>query len=560
MNINKQTGIGIIDKKSEIQAAMRQYRAQLKKDPNHLYANASMGVLLMQNSTRAEGLAYLNKAASLAATKNDSSTLFDLGNTLFMLRQPAEAIDCFRQVLLIAPDHTDAHCKLGIALQESGWLKEAETSFRRALDLDPEHLETRIALGVVLRSQGRLSESAANYMQALRSHPDNAQLHFNLGITLQLQLRWTDAEASFRSTLHLDPDFADAHCHLAATLKSQRKLQEAQASYRRALQLDPGSYQALFNLGTVLLATGQFAEGWKKFEHRWQGAASAGNLPRTVIPQWKGETPKPADSILIFQEQGFGDRIQFARYLKLVRSRFFGKVSVVCHRQLTNLFQRSFPGCEFLPAAPDDQRSWQWQCPIMSLPLAFKTKIGTIPADVPYLIPGVDLVSQFSEKLVQLGLPPHVKKIGIVWKTGSAMPNAALRSVQFNQLACFFSHSNIVWFSLQKEPGADREKMRAVSQLIDWSDQFDNFDDTAALIMHLDLVITVDTAVAHLAGALGKKVWLLNRYESEWRWMHDRQDSLWYPTMQIFTQRNPGDWDELIKRADALLAKSVKRA
>lgn len=544
--------------KREVNSAMAFYRAQLNKDPNHIYANASLGVMLMRNDASSEGLSFLNRAVTLATEQRDAATLFNLGNTFVVLKRPTEAIECFRQVAQIEPENIDAHCHLGFALNESEWFKEAEVSYRQALGINPEHLETQIGLGIVLRNLGRLSESAACLMQALRSRQDNALLHYNLGITLQQQMRWDAAEQSFRSALKIEPEFSDALNHLGAVLTNMVRLEEAESCYRGVLQANPDCDLTLYNLAAILLASGQFTEGWKKFEYRREGANPKSHLPKSDLPQWKGQTPKPADNILIYQEQGFGDRIQFTRYLTLVRQRFAGKVSVVCHRQLMSLLSRSFPGCEFLPAPPDDQKHWQWQCALMSLPLAFRTTIDTIPNRVPYLALSVERVAWFGDKIVQLGLPPGVKKIGVVWKTGGTLAHAPLRSIPFNQLTRLFDSANTAWFSLQKEPGTDKEKIRTSGQLIDWSDRFDDFDDTAALIMHLDLVISIDTSVAHLAGALGKPVWLLNRYESEWRWMHHRQDSLWYPTMRIFTQHNSGDWNEVIRRVEIQLAKSWK--
>jgi len=263
---------------------------------------------------------------------------------------------------------------------------------------------------------------------------------------------------------------------------------------------------------------------------------------------------------LIFGEQGMGDRIQFSRYLNLLTHRFSGKVSVILNRELTVLFQRSFPDCEFLESVPADQSKWQWQCALMSLPLAFNTTLDTIPGSSPYLTPDSKRVAYFKKNIARLTLPATIRKIGVVWKCGVGTVNSGLRSIPFELLAPLFDQRDVIWFNLQKEPGQDRQKLQAVNRLIDWSDEFSDFDYTAALIMNLDLVITVDTSVAHLAGALGKPVWLLNRFASEWRWMRDRKDSPWYPTTILFNQCRAGDWEEVIGRACSALAGSQDKS
>ena len=478
--------------------------------------------------------------------------LFKLGNTLITQKRPLDALSCYRKVLQLEPDNAGAHCNLGIAFDELGRPDEALVSCQNALRICPEHLESHIFLIIVLRKLGRLAESVASARQALQLRPGHALLHYNLGVALKQQRRFHEALASFRTAVQIDPDFADALSHLGSTLGTLGMLDEAQAHYRRVLQLKPDSDMAQLSLSMLLLASGEFAEGWEKFEYRWSGTVVKSRRPDTALPQWHGQMPQPSDGILIFEEQGAGDRIQFCRYLNLLKARFSGRVSMVVSPNLLTLFKRSFPWCEFLDSMPFEQSAWQWQCPLLSLPLAFHTVPETIPAAVPYLSADPDRVRHYQNKIATsgaaLGTRAAHKKIGVVWKTTSSMANTAIRSIPFDLIAPLFRHPGTTWFSLQKEALQDEQKIVETGCLIDWAKDFSDFDDTAALIMNLDLVISVDTSVAHLAGALGKPVWLLNRHESEWRWMRNREDSPWYPSMHIVTQRRDGDWEEVISR------------
>jgi hypothetical protein len=223
-------------------------------------------------------------------------------------------------------------------------------------------------------------------------------------------------------------------------------------------------------------------------------------------------------------------------------------VSVAVCGPLLTLLRRSFPNVELLETPPTDQSRWQWQCPLMSLPLAFNTTLETVPAHTPYLTPDPIKITRWAQALARLNLPATTRKIGVTWKPGTYLKNAPARSVALEQLAALFGIPNTTWFSLQKEPDPARDSWVSSGKLIDWSTELLDFDDTAALMMNLDLVISVDTSVAHLAGALAKPVWLFNRHASEWRWLSGRADSPWYPSMRLFNQKTAGDWEEVVQR------------
>ncbi len=480
----------------------------------------------------------------------------NLGGILHELGRLDEAGASYRLAIQLNPDYAEAHNNLGNILQELERLDEAAASYRRAIRIKPEYPEAYINLGVILKQQGRAAEAAASFLRALQLNPDYAEAHSNLGVILKEQGRAAEAEASFLRALQIKPGYAEAHSNFGNLLQELGRLDEAEARYRLALQLKPDYAEAHCSLGYTLLLAGRLSEGWQKYEYRWEGGSPKPARPATSLPQWRGQTPATGDSILIFGEQGLGDKLQFSRYLPLLAERFSGRVGVVVPSPLLTLFRRSFQAVEVMDSPPADQSVWQWHCPLLSLPLAFNTALDTIPNRVPYLVAEPTRVAYWKSRIAALDLPSSTRKIGMVWKPGSLMKDAALRSLTLQQLAPLLNLPGSTFFNLQKEPDQNKLPWVAAGKLLDWADEFDDFDETAALIMNLDLVIAVDTSVAHLAGALGKPTWLFNRYASEWRWMRDRTDTLWYPTMRIFTQQTAGVWDEVVERVCAALCAS----
>ncbi|MET3108405.1 Tfp pilus assembly protein PilF [Oxalobacteraceae bacterium GrIS 2.11] len=529
-------------------AAQKTVQNLLEKNSDRVLVHGTLGQLFLEMNQTEPGLDYMAKAVSAALIQRDADALFSLGNIFLSFERLIEAKTSYRYALQIDPEHVNAMCNLASSLMKLGRLHDAEQLCRQALQLQPDHTESHINLGLALKKMGKPTLALACYQDALNCKPDCALAHYNRGVIFKELGQFAPAAACFEQAVSISPHFVEALGNLGSVLGKQGKLREAQNCYRRVLQLKPDCDSTLLNLGFALLGDGQYAEGWEKFEHRWQGASVKSQPPKSVLPQWKGQATAKGDSILIFHEQGLGDMIQFSRYLRFLNQYFSGGVSMTVDRKLLPLFQRSFPACQFLDYVPADQHHWQWQCPLLSLPLAFNGLINTVPQFPSYLSPDPNRVQYFERKITQSGLPTPARKIGLVWKTAGAMANAASRSLQFSQVASLFGLPDTAWFSLQKEPGPDQFQFKLHPELIDWSHEFSNFDDTAALIANLDLVIAIDTSVAHLAAALGKPVWLLNRYESEWRWMRNRMDSPWYPGLRIFTQTITGTWDDVIAR------------
>jgi tetratricopeptide (TPR) repeat protein len=489
----------------------------------------------------------------LRATPQHPDALHLLGVLAHQVGRHDIAAELIGKAIHISPSGA-MHGNMGLALQAAGKLDASIEHYRQALSLEPDFAEAHNSLGVALQARGDLDEATGHFHKALAHKPDFAEAHNNLGIALKDRGDLDSAVASYRKAISHRQRYTKAHINLGNALRYQLELDAALESYRGALSIEPDSAEAHLGLGFTLLTTGRLSEGWPEYEYRWEGGQSKRPRPATPLPQWGGQTPLAGERLLIFEEQGFGDNLQFSRYLPLAAERFLDGASLVVGRPLSELFRRSFPRAEIVDAMPADQSAWHWQCPLLSLPLAFGTTLESVPQQIPYLVPDPVRRACWESRIAALGLPPATRKIGVVWKSGSQLEISHLKSLALRQLAPLFELPGCAYFSLQKEPDPDQKAWIDCGKLVDWAAEFDSFDETAALAVNLDLVISVDTSVVHLAAGLGVPTWLINRHASDWRWMHGRADSPWYPTMRIFTQKNAGDWDEVVGRICAELS------
>jgi Flp pilus assembly protein TadD len=474
-------------------------------------------------------------------------------NQLFALSSAARHVELENQARALI----DRYPTAGMAwkmLGESLYMqrKDALPALRKAAELLPQDADAFNNLAVALTDLGQFHEAVECCHRALKIKPDDARAHNNLGIALFEMGRIDEAVTCYQRALKIKPDYFKALNNLGGALENIGQFNDAADSYRRALAIKPEYVQGHYNLGYCLLAMAQFSAGWQEQEYRLKRSEFQYLSLATRLPQWRGQQPNPSDRLLVLEEQGMGDKLQFIRYLALAAERFAPRftpgVSIVIGRPLRELFRRSYPQIEILETMPVDQHAWQWQCPLLSLPLAFDTTEATIPRQIPYLITDPARVAYWQNRIAALQLPATTRKIGVVWKSGTIMKIAQQKSVPIQSIAPLLNQPGCAWFSLQKEPDLDKAPWVASGKLIDWAEEFSNFDETAALAMNLDLIISVDTSVAHLAGGLGLPTWLFNRSASDWRWMRDREDSPWHPTMRIFTQKKAGQWGQVVQR------------
>ena len=530
----------------------------------------NLGNILRGQGRLAEAMACYERALALAPDSVD--TLYNLGNTCQDLGQTERAIGYFERALRLRPDAVELHSNLGSAFQDLGRLDEAVASYRealalqpdaveihdnlagalrsqgelaaavacyeRAIALRPDRIESQIGLGVVLRDQGQLGEAVARYERALALAPDHPETLDNLGIVLVDLGRLEEAVAHHERALAVRPDSAETHYNLGSALQRQARYAEALACYGRALSLKPDHAGAHLNRSLALLITGQFEEGWTEYEWRFAVARYDRNFDR---PLWSGEA-LTGRTILIHAEQGFGDTLQFVRYIPLVAKRG-GTVVLEVPRPLVRLV-RSVEGASEVLAAGDPLPAFDYHCPLLSLPRVFKTDLATIPSTVPYLSVPAGASAAWAERIVSAsGL-----RVGVVWA------GTAVGAIDLRLLGPLWDLPGVSWFSLQVGDRSTDISLLDRVNIADLSSWLTDFTETAAAVCELDLVISIDTSVAHLAGALARPTWLLVPYRSEWRWLIEREDSPWYPTARLFRQRKDGDWLGVAREVASSLA------
>jgi tetratricopeptide (TPR) repeat protein len=457
------------------------------------------------------------------------------------------AADLIRRAIERKPVFPDAYNNLGLVLREKGQLNEAAAAFRQAKAQNPTFADAYYNLGIALKDMGDYDAAVAAFSQAVAIQPD-AKARNNLGALLATMDRFDEAVGVLGELVRSDANYPDAHNNLGGVLLGSGQVEQAILAYRQAVALAPANAEFHHNLALALLVSGELGQGWDEYEWRfeWKGFPQAAR--HFAQPRWDG-SPLNGRTLLLHAEQGFGDAIQFIRYLPMAAG-LGGQIVLECPAELVSLFQPMAGQCKLVEwgkALP----AFDVHCPLLSLPRMFKTTLDTIPADVPYVFPSPEL-SEFWRR--RLSSSDSVMKIGLAWAGNPAHQFDRRRSLSLDQLAPLSSARGVRFYSLQKGVAAAQAKSPPRGlELIDWSEEFRNFND-AGLMANLDLVITVDTAVAHLAGALGKPVWVMLQFMPDWRWLLKREDSPWYPTMRLFRQQSAGNWDGVIARVAGAIA------
>jgi tetratricopeptide (TPR) repeat protein len=424
-----------------------------------------------------------------------------------------------------------------------------EATFQVLLDSAEAHFR----LASALAGLKQFDAAVTHYQEAVRLQPDFSDSYDHLGHLFVQQTRWDDAAAALQQLLRLRPTYAEAHYRLGCTLTELGKPEEAADCFQQAVRLRPDYAEAHWALTFNWLLRGDFERAWPESEGRWHFQRS--HCCRIVQPCWDGSS-LAGRTILLHAEQGLGDMIQFIRFAAIVKG-YGGTVIVECPKQLLPLF-RSCRGIDHLVAAGSLLPAFDLHISLLSVPPLLKTSLATLPAEVPYLAPDPNLAAYWQRRLSRFsGL-----KIGIAWQGNPRHPNDRQRSFPLHHFAALARLKNVYLISLQKGPGTDQLHTLAdcfpVIEFTSWLDDTGRaFVTTPALMKNLDLVIAPDTAVAHLAGALGVPVWIALPFAPDWRWMLQREDSPWYPTMRLFRQKRRGDWDEVFERIWAALAERV---
>ncbi|WP_315797309.1 tetratricopeptide repeat protein [Bradyrhizobium sp. SZCCHNRI3043] len=523
------------------------YRELLEREPSYPGAWRALAHVLADQARYDEAVpAYLH---ALAAQPADAGLHLALGDVLYKQRAYADAAIHYRRAGDLAPGDAKAARLLGHALHEAGRPAEAVEAYRRAAALDPTDVVVLSNLAACLCGTGQLDAAIAACEHALALQPDHAPAHTNLGIIHELRGEIDDAVAAHRRAVAADPAYAKGYANLAVALRNAGDIDAALAASHHAISLAPDNALARYNHAHFLLMCGDLVNGFA--EHRWGRDCpdlSAG-MPRFGAPEWQGE-PLEGRTLLLFAEYGIGDALQFVRYVDRVKT-MGGNIVLQVQPAIAPLL-RCLEGVTVVPrGAP--LPPFDLQAPLMDLPRIFGTTLETIPAEVPYL--AADPIKVTAWRNV-LGRAPSLK-VGVVWAGNPRHKGDRQRSLTAQAVLPRLVMPGVQLYSLQKEPRPDDAPALAElgTDVIDLAPLPSDFAETAAAVAALDLVISVDTSVAHLAGALGRPVWVLLPYALDWRWLRDRADTPWYPTMRLFRQEKPMAWDGVLARTAGELAR-----
>jgi tetratricopeptide (TPR) repeat protein/ADP-heptose:LPS heptosyltransferase len=514
----------------------------IRLEPKRLYLT-TLGTALLQQGRGTEALTVFEKAIQL---EPDHADLWrNLGLALAELRRSDEAILSLQHALKLAPGHWDAANKAAILLHQAARFKEAIVYLDLCDELKPNNLQTLHMRWNTLQQLRRHEEALADIRRAYLLDPANADICSDIGNTLASLGRYEEALPWHDRALALRADIEQALRNKAIVLEQLGRIDEAIATYRRAVFLHPGDAEAGWNLALLQLLTGDFEAGWAGREAaRWNIPVLVEGYPKLSRPIWRGAEPIGGKTILVCPDEGLGDVIQFARYVPMLAARG-ARVILIVQDELHPLLSRLTGVAQCLPRSETTAPPYDVHCPLTSLPLAFGTRLDTIPAETSYLpAPAADRVQAWEQRL---GSHDRLR-VGLVWSGNPRHNNDRNRSMPFRTMARILD-ADATFVSLQKDLRAeDRPILEERTDIVDLTEHLTNFVETAALVSCLDLVISVDTSVAHLSGALGRPTWILLPYAPDYRWLLNREDSPWYPTVRLFRQDESHDYAGVIDR------------
>ncbi len=529
--------------RGELNTALDWYLKARQSNPTLVEAHYNAGLALYALNRPDEAVRCYQRCIRLRP--NFAQAHNNLGQVLKDKGKWDDASTCFKQAISLKSDFPEPHYNLADICYRRGQIEEAITSYQLAIRCRPNFVEAYNNLGTVFKEQGNYDAAIQHYRIAIRLDPNLAETYYNLGSTFRILERFDDAIACFKRALALKPGYAEAHNNLGITYKNLGRFQEAIQCFSRAIECKPGLAEARWNRSFSHLLLGNFEDGWNDFEWRFQLNRAPTIYPhRFDKPRWGGK-PVFDKRVLVHDEQGLGDTFQFVRYLPMLKS-ICAQLIFETQAPLIPLL-KNFPGIDRLIVRSADSpptEDFDLYVPLLSLPRAFQTRMQTIPNSVPYLFADPGKVEYWRRKL-----DPSTLKVGVVWAGRPQHPNDRNRSCRLEQFLPLAQVSGVALIGLQKGPAAAQsQQVPMTGQIENLGGQLRDFADTAALIENLDLIISVDTSVAHLAGAMGKPVWVLLPFVPDWRWMAEGEESPWYPTMRLFRQSRIGQWEAVIER------------
>jgi tetratricopeptide (TPR) repeat protein len=535
-----------LHRQGRLDEAEKAYRRVLKANRNDFNALHLLGMLHHQRGKPGE--AYQLITSALKVHPRSADALANLALVLHALKRDNEALASLDKALALAPDHFDALNNRGNLLLEMGKPDEALATFDRLLDREPNHVQARINRGNALAALGRGEEALKDYDEALALQPGNPGAFYNKGNALRGLGREEEAIEAYGAALLALPTHLGSWINLGLALMALNRHQEALDAYRKALELAPDHPDVNFNQALALLTAGDYRQGFEKYEWRWKRTGMNAK-PLFRARPWLGETPVAGKTIFIYAEQGLGDTIQFARYASLL-ARAGAKVILEVPPELTALLS-GLQGAATVIGRGETVPAFDLHCPIASLPLAMKTELSSVPADIPYVHASEQRVARWRERIEAV----PGRRVAIAWSGCADHVNDRNRSIPLSTLEPLLATPGVSFISVQRDlRPADAERLAGLTGLLHVGDDLADFADTAAVLSLCDMTVCVDTSVAHLAAAMGRPVCILIPFQPDWRWTADGERTPWYPQARLFRQSAPGNWAGVLTRLSEALA------
>ncbi|WP_378954439.1 tetratricopeptide repeat protein [Pelosinus sp. sgz500959] len=545
--------LGIVQTEADhLYEALDSFHCAIELNPEYPEAYNNLGIAQSKMNLWDEAAYSFTRA--IQSNPNHSETHFHLGIAQLRRNDLDEAINAFCQAIELNPYYAEAYFNMGVIQAELKMMDESVGMFYQAIELNPHFYEAYNNVGAVLRIMYQLEAAEFCLRRAIELRPDYSKAYNNLGLVLKDRYCLAEAEVCLRHSIELDPNDPETYNNLALVLKDVDRLEEAERCLCRAIELRPGFKEAEFALAFLYLLQEQYNKGWGKY-NEWrefyEPKLKKIGYPHLDCPRWQGED-LTGRKILLFSDQGFGDAIQFVRYGKMI-AELGAKTSIWVQKPLERLIKTSINSCEIYNDDDTSSGQFDFSCSLSRMPYMFNTDRETIPQVIPYIQTSCECATIWQERLNQLD-GGHKYRVGVVWAGNPNHENDRNRSIVFDVFKELFDINEVSWISLQVGKRAE-DLLQTPYPVLDISEHLSDFFETAGAINNLDLVITIDSAVAHLAGAMGKETWLLVPYNPDWRWQLKREDSPWYSTMKLFRQHEPGNWQEVLTRVKDALKK-----
>jgi tetratricopeptide (TPR) repeat protein len=533
-----------LQRRGQLREAEKIYARVLKAMPDNFDALNLLGGVKLQQGQIGEAQRLL--AAAVKVNPGAAAAWCNLGQAFFALKRAPEALDCLDKARALAPDDIhilNQHANVLVGLSRP---QQALEEFQQVLARTPNNLEARLNSGLARAMLGFPQQALADFDAALQLAPGHPGVHYNRGVALLRLGRYAEAIDAYDRTLAAAPEHANAWLNRGRALAQLNRLDDAIVSYGKALAIRKDYADGHFNNALALLTRGEYHRGFQEYEWRWRRTGMPEQKSRGK-PLWLGEYPLARKSILLHAEQGLGDTIQFARYVPQLAAS--GATVVLEVQSELKALMKTLEGAAAIVARGEEAPPFDVHCPLGSLPLALQTEPGTVPAPIPYLAADDTRMAKWSARIETLPRP----RVGIAWSGNPNHDNDRNRSIAFARLAPLFAVP-ASFISIQRDVrGEDAAPLASEKRVTHIGDELEDFGDTAAVLALCDLVIAVDTAVVHLAGAMGRTVWVLVPFAPDWRWGRDGETTPWYPTARLFRQTSLDDWDGVIARVAAAL-------